>query len=714
MVGFLSRWQRNHVVRRPRRVRLAVELLESRDCPSAPQIIDFEAAFVTGQLVNLSGHIAADNPSQVDIGFSGAASGKTSADSTGAFSLEIDANSLGAVYAVATGPDNPSSTLAEADLLSPAPKLTLSAAANSGESVTLAGQVVADDPGGLIVTFNGAASGSVVTNADGSFSFQTQTNYLGTVRAVTQDIWGQVSSPATATLSVAAPMLSVSSGVNADSTITLFGQVTADDPGGLTVIFSGAASGFVFTDPDGTYSYQVQATYLGTVYATTQDVWGQQSNIAQANISVAAPTLCVSAVMNPDATATLSGQVSADNPGGLTVSFNGAVSGSVVTNPDGSFSFQAPASYLGTVEVSTQDIWGQASNTAEVSLSVTAPSLSLTAVMGPDQTVTLSGQVSADNPGGLSVTFSGAATGSVVTNPDGSFSFQTQASCLGTVQAITQDVWGQTSNIAEASLSVAAPTLSLWAVANPDGTATVSGQVNADAPGGLIVIFSGAVSGTVATNPDGSFSVQTPINYSGTIEAFTQDVWGQPSNMALANIASNGGPSLSLSVSYGAGLTITLSGQVADDSPGGLTIVFSGAASGSVVTNPDGTFSLTLQANELGDIQAVVYDSSGAQTDAQVTLSRNPPVITQFMAEQESLQLWTFTGTVSDDSGTAGLVVTFSASKVPSLNGQTAVVNADGTFTLSVLLGTGEGGYVRAQTIDWWGLTSNVVRTYVS
>ena len=50
---------------------------------------------------------------------------------------------------------------------------------------------------------------------------------------------------------------------------------------------------------------------------------------------------------------------------------------------------------------------------------------------------------------------------------------------------------------------------------------------------------------------------------------------------------------------------------------------------------------------------------------------------------------------------------------LPSLNGKTATVGADGWFYLTITLQANEQGSACAQTTDWWGLTSNVAQSTV-
>src|SRR5262249_5631776 len=116
-------------------------------------------------------------------------------------------------------------------------------------------------------------------------------------------------------------------------------------------------------------------------------------------------------------------------------------------------------------------------------------------------------------------------------------------------------------------------------------------------------------------------------------------------------ILSSQTPSVSIwFTNWGANRQLTIWGQVSDEIAGGRTVTFSGAVSGSVVTDADGSFQVTLQATQLGEIRASVTDSWG-QTFNQVvqTLTNNAPQILSFSAHCGPGNCWTFCGTVSDE-----------------------------------------------------------------
>jgi hypothetical protein len=157
----------------------------------------------------------------------------------------------------------------------------------------------------------------------------------------------------------------------------------------------------------------------------------------------------------------------------------------------------------------------------------------------------------------------------------------------------------------------------------------------------------------------------------------------------------------------------TLTGHVTDDQPAGLTVQFSGAYSGSVQTDANGDFSLTVSPDQLGVVSASVTDTAGLVSNlAQAIFSSMPPMITSFTTSNVLGHIWTFTGHVADDYA-AGLKITFGGS-VQAVDGLTATVDADGNFSLTVEIADGDSGGVSAQTTDWWGQASNQAICWVS
>src|SRR5207248_2009572 len=111
----------------------------------------------------------------------------------------------------------------------------------------------------------------------------------------------------------------------------------------------------------------------------------------------------------------------------------------------------------------------------------------------------------------------------------------------------------------------------------------------------------------------------------------------------------------------------------------------------------------------LGNISGSAKDCWGQVSNiVTVTATDSAPIVANLTASTSDSYTWTITGTVSGCDHPAGLTVVFSSTDIPSVNGKTAIVQADGTFSLSVVITPGQSGYIYAQTTSWWGLQSNV------
>jgi hypothetical protein len=240
----------------------------------------------------------------------------------------------------------------------------------------------------------------------------------------------------------------------------------------------------------------------------------------------------------------------------------------------------------------------------------------------------------------------------------------------------------------------------------------VSGQVMDEVSSQIQVTLTGAVSAQVNTDANGRFSYITD-SWSGTsVTGQAKDVENLTSTPPPVTIITptDASPFLQLGVTYGQQKQITLTGRLVDEAPGGRTVTFSGAASGSVVTDQYGDFSITLTASTLGNVYASATDSGGHQSNqAAVKLTSAVPKIVNFTAVEGENREFTFSGSVEDE-WSWGLTVQFMGS-VSSMNGQRVTVSADGTFTVIMQLNgtTSDNGNLYAGVSDWWGQMSQYV-----
>jgi hypothetical protein len=258
----------------------------------------------------------------------------------------------------------------------------------------------------------------------------------------------------------------------------------------------------------------------------------------------AAPQITLTAQpLNSGRLVELTGTVTDSDPATVTITFSGVVSASTTASASGKFDCTAQASALGTVSAVGSDTFGLTSNTAQATIASAAPTLTLAVAYGAQRTITLSGQVTDAQAGACTVQFTGAATGSTTTNADGTYSLTVSASQLGTVQAVAQDPWAQSSAAAQVSVTSAAPSITNFqAIRGTLNCWTFQGQVTDESAAGLTVRFAGLPSlagRTVTVESNGWFylTVELQDGEEGTASAQTTDWWGLDSNVALADVS---------------------------------------------------------------------------------------------------------------------------------------------------------------------------------
>ena len=151
------------------------------------------------------------------------------------------------------------------------------------------------------------------------------------------------------------------------------------------------------------------------------------------------------------------------------------------------------------------------------------------------------------------------------------------------------------------------------------------------------------------------------------------------------------------------GRQFKLTGAVTDNTPGPFAMTFTGAVAGTANSANDGTFSYTGPVATLGAATAVAQDSLLANSNpVSVTLTNNPPRLIGVAVTALGSNQYRFDGRV-DDEAPAGLTVTFAG--LPSLAGQSANVSANGFFSFSATLQSGETGTATVAVTDWYGLS---------
>jgi hypothetical protein len=253
------------------------------------------------------------------------------------------------------------------------------------------------------------------------------------------------------------------------------------------------------------------------------------------------PSLTFTATITDGTNVLLSGTVADPHPETSVVYFSGVATGKVQPDSSGSYHLLTPASGLGTISAQAEDAQLLVSNAVQQTISSTYPSVTLSNAYGPNNTITLSGQVTDAESGGLTVTLGGAATGSVVTDSLGNFRYTTTQWNAGSVSAQTANPWGLKSNVASVTLTNAPPVIANFVVTQgTNGLWTFQGEVSDEyAPGDTVRLtgiptFNNQPGGfmPVTVGSDGSFRVTVPLTPqdTGWVTAVAYDASGQASD----------------------------------------------------------------------------------------------------------------------------------------------------------------------------------------
>ncbi len=234
----------------------------------------------------------------------------------------------------------------------------------------------------------------------------------------------------------------------------------------------------------------------------------------------------------------------------------------------------------------------------------------------------------------------------------------------------------------------------------------LSGTLNDPQPSNVQVNFGGVVNASAYTDSTGFFSLLTPANGLGDVTASTQPSDCKTPINADVLLTSTGPTITNLAVVYGTNCSVTISGQVNDVSPGGLSVTFSGVTNGTTTTNVDGTFSATLTASQLGQITVSVTNNWGVSAqNAAVSLASNGPTIQSFDVSHGDGNIWWLEGTVNDTSDQA-VRLTFSG--MAGLAGASTTTDADGNFELGIWLAPTGNTVITAIATDCWGMQDSM------
>jgi ELWxxDGT repeat protein/VCBS repeat-containing protein len=505
---------------------------------------------------------------------------------------------------------------------------------------------------------------SFTLNPNGTFSYTPSANFNGTDSFVyrAQNATGGLSNPATATIVVNpvndAPVagndsfsLSRNGTLNLLPARDLLINDTDVDGDSLTVIPNQPLRGGTLTaNPDGSFTYQPQAGFAGTDSFTyrlndgTIDAATLGTVILNVITTNAAPvadadsyTVRANGVLTVPATnGVLIGDTDADgNSLTARLGAGSANGGTLSLQPDGSFTYTPRTGFVGTdsftyfandgtIDSATSaTVTLVVTNTAPVAVNdsyTTQRNTALTVV--PSQGILVS-DTDAEGNSLTATTFSAPASGTLTPNADGSFVYTPATDVVGTVSFTyrANDGIVDSANLGTVTI-VVAPTNRPPVVLNETYDVARNTSVTIAARGVLTndsdpdgnsltaTVATNPIRGTVALNPDGSFTYNPQAGTSGTDSFIYQVSDGITSTLGTATlnvtVGSNTAPLLRNDIypNVIAGRPFTsdsISSVRANDTdaesdPISVSLVTPpNPDQGSVVLNSDGTFTFTPQ-----------------------------------------------------------------------------------------------------------------------
>lgn len=408
----------------------------------------------------------------------------------------------------------------------------------------------------------------------------------------------------------------------------------------------------------------------------------------------------------------LVGHIDAPNPESFSITIGGSVTGVATPDATGNFTFTTGDASLGFVYALASNVSGEA-HCATAWVGVATPSMMFDVSYATPTTAQISGMVLGLDAAQQMVTLTGSAFSApqeVSVNADGTFTWIVDVQPGATISGVTTDLWGQSSNVWEATVGFPA-SLSVNTTVLPNHEVQVTGWVSGPFAAHATVQFSGAVSGSVVADEFGYYAFSTPSALLGEFYVSAQ-VENQTISSPICSSVVVAAPCVSLTIESQTETTVTICGSLSSLDNAEKNLDLWGVSLTSVTTDSAGKFSFTIDRTELSTLQVSATDFWGQTSNFATASVAAAPLIVEFEAVRNTTsQLWTFSGRVQGE-GIEGKVVTLGG--LASLLGQTATVNADGTFTYSTFLTQGEFGAASAQILNPTGIDSNIAYAEVA
>jgi hypothetical protein len=369
--------------------------------------------------------------------------------------------------------------------------------------------------GATAVSFNGTAASSFVVNSATSITaIVAAGTTTGLVRVTTPN--GTATSAMPFVVRVAPT--TVADSYSTPQGVTLTGNVLTNDLGTnpRAILITRPANGTLVLNPDGTFTYRPNAGFTGTdsftYYACDQGTPLLCGNPATVTITVLriAPVTVADSYTTPAGVALTGNVLTNDlgtNPRAILITRT--TNGTLVLNPDGSFTYVPNAGFTGTDSFTyyacDPNLPLLCGNPATVTITVTrvAPITVADAYSTP-QGVTLTGNVLTNDLGTnpRAILINRTTNGTLVLNPDGSFSYRPNTGFTGmdsfTYYACDPNMPLLCGNPATVSITVTPANTATRTAANTAASAsspTAAAKPAASAAGGATIALELALTG---------------------------------------------------------------------------------------------------------------------------------------------------------------------------------------------------------------------------
>ncbi|WP_255059507.1 Ig-like domain-containing protein [Mycolicibacterium arenosum] len=668
---------------------------------------------------------------------SGPANGTLTLNANGSFTYTPDADFTGTdsfTYTVSDGTDasDPATVTITITAVNDAP-VAVGDSFTVAEDTQLTGNVLGNDTdvenNSLTATLAiGPANGTLVLNANGSFTYTPDTDFAGTDSfTYTVSDGTDSSGPATVTITITAvndAPVAVDDAFTVAEDTQLTGNVLGNDTdvenSSLTAsLVAGPASGTLTFNANGSFTYTPDTDFTGTDSFTYTVSDGQAtSTAATVSISITAVNdapVAVGDSLTVDEDTQLTGNVLGNDTdvenSTLTATLDsGPASGTLTFNANGSFTYTPDADFAGTDSFTyTVSDGTDASDPATVTITITAVNDAPVAI-GDSFTVAedteLVGNVLGNDTdvenGSLTATLaSGPANGTLTLNANGSFTYTPDADFAGT-DSFTYTVSDGTDSSGPATVTITITAVNDAPVAVDDAfTVAEDTQLTGNVLGNdtdvensslTASLVAGPASGTLTFNANGSFTYTPDTDFTGT-DSFTYTVSdgtdaSDPATVTITINAVNDAPVAvddSFTVAEDTQLTGNVLGNDTDVENSTLTATLdSGPANGTLTFNANGSFTYTPDTDFTGTDSFTYTVSDGADTSTAATVTITvtavndaPVAVDDGFTVAEDTQL---TGNVlGNDTDVENSTLTATLDSGPASG--TLTFNANGSFT---------------------------------